>query len=263
MYEFDADTQVTKIDAEHFKCELSDRWNIGKIPNGGYVMAVATRVMESLLPHPDILTVSAHYAKPTLPGPVDLLSRVVYAGSSISTGTVRLLQNGEEKICFAATAGQLDAGSDNYEAEGPPSPPAIEECTKRVIVPGITPVMYNMLDCRMAYPATEWLQGRQADEMVMCGYARFADERPPDKLSLVLFSDMFPPTVFSKYGLNHGWIPTLQLNVQIRRSPAPGWLWCWIKTRHLTNGLFEEDSEIWDSDGNLVAISRQLARWVR
>lgn len=263
MYEFDADTQVTQIDAEHFRCELTDRWNIGKVPNGGYVMALATRVMEVLLPHPDILTVSAHYAKPALTGPADLLANVIHAGNSISTGTVRLVQNGEEKICFAATAGRLDAGSDNYEAEGPPSPPAIDECTERVVVPGITPVMYNMLDCRMAPQATGWFLGEPADEAVMGGYARFADDRPLDKLSLVLFSDMFPPTVFTKYGLNRGWIPTLQLNVQIRRPPAPGWLWCWIKTRHVTNGLFEEDSEIWDSSGNLVAISRQLALWVR
>jgi acyl-CoA thioesterase len=41
--------------------------------------------------------------------------------------------------------------------------------------------------------------------------------------------------------------------------PALGWLACRASTRHLIDGYHDEDFEIWDSTGRLVAQSRQLA----
>lgn len=45
-----------------------------------------------------------------------------------------------------------------------------------------------------------------------------------------------------------------------RARPEPGWLACRAGTRHVINGYHEEDFEIWDSGGRLVAQARQLAR---
>ena len=52
---------------------------------------------------------------------------------------------------------------------------------------------------------------------------------------------------------------TLELSVHVRAHPAPGWLACRATTRYVINGYHEEDFEIWDSTGTLVAQSRQLA----
>ncbi len=52
---------------------------------------------------------------------------------------------------------------------------------------------------------------------------------------------------------------TLQLTTHIRDRPAPGWLAARVSTRHPAGGLHEEDMELWDSTGRLVAQSRQLA----
>ena len=40
---------------------------------------------------------------------------------------------------------------------------------------------------------------------------------------------------------------------------AAGWLKVQHHTRNLAGGMFEEDCEVWDSTGRLVAQSRQLA----
>jgi len=55
------------------------------------------------------------------------------------------------------------------------------------------------------------------------------------------------------------WIHTLEQTIHLRAHPAAGWLACRNLTRHVIDGLHEEDVEIWDSRGHLVAQSRQLA----
>ena len=57
-----------------------------------------------------------------------------------------------------------------------------------------------------------------------------------------------------------GWVPTVELTVHVRCRPAPGPLRVSITTRNLAGGFLEEDAEVWDSAGRLVAQSRQLAR---
>jgi hypothetical protein len=57
-----------------------------------------------------------------------------------------------------------------------------------------------------------------------------------------------------------GWAPTMELTAHVRAVPAPGWLVVRHETRNLAGGMFEEDCEVWDSAGRLVAQSRQLAR---
>jgi acyl-CoA thioesterase len=52
---------------------------------------------------------------------------------------------------------------------------------------------------------------------------------------------------------------TVELTVHFRARPAPGWLAYRTSTRNVSAGYFEEDAELWDSAGHLVAQSRQLA----
>ena len=93
--------------------------------------------------------------------------------------------------------------------------------------------------------------GRPASEFWM----RFADGREADLLSLLLLVDSTAPSVLE---LGAGSV-TIQLTVHLRARPAPGWLTCRATTRFVSNGYHEEDFEIWDSAGTLVAQSRQLA----
>lgn len=262
-FEFDQDTQLTRVGEAGFSGQLSERWNIGAVPNGGYVMAVACRAFEALLPHPDVLTLSGHYIAPTAPGPVELAGTVLHSGRSTSCANLLLKQDGRTRATFTATAGHFDDPAanlaDHSEVGPPPELPPAAECTPAAVVPGLTPEIVARFDARHAPATLGWHRGEPGGPLLSAAHIAFADGRPPDVTSLPLFADAVQPTIFSRYGVT-GWVPTLQLNLQMRRRPAAGPLAVAFRTRHVTGGLHEEDGELWDADGRLVALSRQLAR---
>jgi acyl-CoA thioesterase len=84
---------------------------------------------------------------------------------------------------------------------------------------------------------------------------RFADGRDADIAAMPLLVDSTAPSVL-ELGVTSS---TIELTVHLRARPAPGWLACRSSTRFVGGGYHEEDYEIWDSAGTLVAQSRQLA----
>ena len=81
----------------------------------------------------------------------------------------------------------------------------------------------------------------------------------PDQFCLSFYSDILPPVVCNKYG-PLGWIPTITLTTHIRRMPTTPVLYADFIASDINKGYFEQDCNIWDLDGNLVASSRQLTR---
>ena len=75
---------------------------------------------------------------------------------------------------------------------------------------------------------------------------------------LALALDGLPPVVF---GLGAtGWAPTVELTWHMRAVPCPGPLAVAAPARHVGGGWFDEEAEVWDASGRLVAQSRQIAR---
>jgi len=92
------------------------------------------------------------------------------------------------------------------------------------------------------------------------GRVRFSDGRPPCLASMSVFADGLPFAAFNV--VPPSWIPSLELTVHARARPVPGWLRFVLRTRFLFGGYLEEDGELWDETGTLVAQSRQLAALV-
>jgi acyl-CoA thioesterase len=80
---------------------------------------------------------------------------------------------------------------------------------------------------------------------------------PPDPLALLQAVDALPPTSF-ELGIPT-WAPTVELTVYLRGLPAPAWLACVVRGQLWRDGWFDEDAEVWDASGRLVAQARQLA----
>jgi len=79
-------------------------------------------------------------------------------------------------------------------------------------------------------------------------------------LSIFLIIDSFPPPILASHGIV-AWVPSIELSVNVRNLPKTKWLKGIFRTCFVENGILEEDGEIWDGNGGLVAISRQIAQF--
>ncbi|MFF4246632.1 thioesterase family protein [Streptomyces sp. NPDC001822] len=265
--EFDRDTAVTLRGDGVYDAELSAGWTIIRAVNGGYLLAILGRALGEALPHPDPFSVSAHYLTASVPGPAVIRTQVVRTGRTLSTGEASLFQFAEdgseiERIRVLATYGDLDGLTDEVRTSAePPVIPPMAHCLGPADGPAPIPgssAITERLDIRLDPATIGWAVGAPSGKGEMRGWFGLADGRDADPLSLLLTVDALPPTSF-ELGLK-GWTPTIELTTHIRCRPAPGPLRVSITTRNLAGGFLEEDADVWDSAGRLVAQSRQLAR---
>lgn len=133
--------------------------------------------------------------------------------------------------------------------------PPVDECVPRQdLDQGVDLPILKNVDVRVDPRFERGL----SDHAEISGWIRLADEGPVDVMTLVLFADAFPPSIFSLHG-RIGWVPTLELTVHMRRRPVDGWIRARFRTDDLAGGLLVEDGELWDDSGALVARCRQLA----
>lgn len=252
---------------------LGAGWRIGGGINGGVLLALAGHALNhEFTPdgHPDPLAISAYYLTPGVPGPALVRTEVHRRGRAVSVGSAVLSQpEGDadrgaavERIRVLATYGDLSGvGADLRTSASPPSLPPIEHCVTTADAPPTFlqhASLLERLDIRLDPATTGWAVGQPSGNGAIRGWLRMADDREPDPMLLLLAVDALPPVAFD-LGLP-GWTPTLELTAHVRCRPAPGWLRINVTSRTLSGGLMEEDAEVWDSEGRLVALSRQLAR---
>jgi len=260
---FTTDTAVVREDEDTFRGECRIGWRvIGDVaPNGGYLMALGARAMAMRAERPHPVTLTAHFLAPPAPGPLEIVTELVRSGGRHRTVGARILQDGVEQVRLLGTFGDVT------RAEGPsrvlrtaPPWPAVEDLPDPTRDLGGYPVpeIFARLEHRMPWETTGWTRGEPSGDGVHGGWCRWPDAPAVDVLGLLFVADAYPPAVFD-LGVDAAWAPTIEMTVQIRAVPAPGWLATRFASRALTDGYFEEDGEIWDSTGRLVALSRQLA----
>lgn len=114
--DFDRDTAVTRVSDGHYRADISNRWDIRDVPNGGYVMAVAARALREHLSHPDPFTITGHFLKPVLPGPIEIAVDTLKTGKTLSFGEAKIHQGGGERLRITAAYGDLAAVGSNTRA---------------------------------------------------------------------------------------------------------------------------------------------------
>jgi hypothetical protein len=127
-----------------------------------------------------------------------------------------------------------------------------------VPVLGGPPSFMSKVELRLHPDDAGFLQGNASGRAQVRGWFRLPGGEPIDPVALLVAVDSFPPTIFNA-DLPVGWTPTVELTAHVRGVPVEGWLRCAFTTRFVTGGYLEEDGEVWDGSGRLIAQSRQLA----
>ncbi|MEM9711528.1 MAG: thioesterase family protein [Actinomycetota bacterium] len=258
MSDVERDTSIEPIGEGRWSTRLDRSWHIGEASNGGYALLPVVRALRELAVHPDPLTVTTHFLRPGLgdtEGEVE--AELIRSGRRTGTARGRLVQAGSTRLEVMAAFTDLSNGSDTGPelTLAPPDLPAPERCVDRAeLAQGVELPILSRLDVRL-HPDLTVSGG--SDRALMEGWIRLRDGTEPTSLTLPLFADAFPPSLYPLVG-NVGWVPTIELTVHVRRRPAPGWVQARLECDDLQGGRMVETGALWDSTGALVARSRQV-----
>ncbi len=261
MSEFAAASAVTPLGDGRYGADLHPDWSIGDKPHGGYTMATLTRAALTAAGRPHPLAVSAHFLRPPHFREVEIETEVVRSGRTVTTVRARLMQDGRECIEAVVAAGDLTDEDHEWTAGPPATMPPVEDCyggMQQSGDPALAVGIRKVLDLRLDPERVGFTRGEPSGNPDLRGWIRLADGSDPDPLALIVATDALPPVVLE---LGHGgWCPTVELTFLLRALPAPGWLATRTWTSALSaQGWFDENADVWDSAGRLVAQSRQLA----
>jgi acyl-CoA thioesterase len=256
---FASDTAVQRDGESSYLATISPGWDIAGNANGGYLLSVVVRAMREAAERPDPVTVTGHFLSPGQPGAAHVTTAVVKRGRTLTTVTGALDARGKRLLQVLGTFGDVSSpfGPERVEAAPPDLPPP-EACVAVEPTESFPPPFMGRVDLRLHPDDAGFATGAPSGEPRVRGWFRLRDDEPIDTVGLVLAVDAFPPTAFNAR-LPVAWTPTIELTAHVRARPASGWLRCAFTTRFVTGGFLEEDGEVWDSTGHLVAQSRQLA----
>jgi hypothetical protein len=242
-----------------FSASINDGWDIGGNANGGYLMAIAGRAMAEAVGRPP-LTLTAHYLRPAPAGPCTIDVDTVRSGRRLATARASLCIGGKPSLELLGTFGdQQPNDGPTYEREAPVHVTSYDECP---IMPRAAeaagPALMDRLASRIDPVDAGFRSGKVTGDPTVRGWFALVADEPIDAIALLLAADAFPPPIFNS-GMPVAWVPTVELTVHIRGTPAPGPIRCAFRSRFIHDGLVDEEGEMWDSTGNLVAQSRQLS----
>ncbi|MET0460428.1 MAG: thioesterase family protein [Ilumatobacteraceae bacterium] len=266
MSQVDDETAVRAVGDGTYATRLHAAWNIGANANGGYAMLPALRAVTELAGHPDPLSVTVHYLRPAA-GDVDgeVSAHVGRVGRATTNVTATLAQEGKERLSMVAVLGDLSTGAGRTVTAGttadlgvtlaPPDLPPPDACIDRAeLMQGVELPILSRVEVRLR---PEMLRPDPAAPAVVEGWIRFADGAPPEARWLPLFADAFPPALNARIGRT-GWVPTIELTVQVRRRPVAGWVRARFECDDVDGGRMIESGTLWDASDAVVARSRQL-----
>lgn len=266
MSAFQSDTAAEPIAPGRYAVDLSERWWVGRGPNGGYVAALMLRAMSREAAAvtgpgdrqpPRSLTV--HFLNTPLIGAAEIEVTVERQGRSTMFLSARLVQGGEVQGKAMAVFSADRNGPSFVHTEMPQvTPPEEGEEFDTSLAPVPVFARYRAIPVLGGAPLSG---GDRADT---AGWLKLAEEEPMSPELAAAMLDVWYPAPFVAI-TEPSVAPTLEYTVHFPRElPVEGstpadWVLARLKADEAVEGHFSEDGELWTKDGTLLARCRQVA----
>lgn len=257
--EYDVATSLQRTGDHSFTTELDAGWFVAG-PNGGYLAAALLRAAQAVSETEGrpARSMTVHYLTAGTAGPATVDVDVTRVGRSLAFVTVRMRQG--DALIAQAMAALGDGRSPLEFQDVRPTAPAPEGLPAPTFDAGMVPP----ITARFDYRPCEQVELFSSDRSDVWCWLRLVDPRPVDDAVLALMTDALAPAMFFRKGPPHVY-PTVDLTVHLRNPVPPdhdGWCLGHAVTRTAARGFIEEDCDIYDRSGRLLAQGRQLALMV-
>jgi acyl-CoA thioesterase len=258
MSTFEKDTEVVARGEGVYGVELSDRWWVGRGPNGGYVAALMLNAMSQEAAHPP-RSLTVHFLSAPAAGPAEIEVTVEREGRSTAFLSARLIQDGKVQGKAMAVFSSRREGPEFDHATMPDVPPP-EEAEE--FDTSMAPVAVFSRFRAAAVLGGAPLSG--SDRAETAGWLKLKDEQPMTAVLAAAVLDVWFPAPFVVL-TERAVAPTLEYTVHFARelppadSPEPDWVLACLRADQAVDGHFSEDGELWSRDGVLLARCRQVA----
>ena len=265
--QFQAALDLTKVSDTVFSFTPDPKYFVGNTPHGGYLLALMNKAITEVLPHPSAINSNIYYLDRTEPEPAELHVEVVRRSKGSSMGQVKLIQNNKITCLYSSICSdfQYMKGHSGLETPMPEIINSVQQDDFKVMnyenfKLGSTPSFIQQLNMSV-HPDHAWWDREISTDAAEARCSAYLELQGgvADTFVLSYLADILPPVVQNKYG-PLGWVPTLTLTCNIRQLPKTNLLFIDGIAKDISNGYFEQDCNIWDMSGNLVATSRQLAK---
>ena len=265
--QFQAALDLTKVSDTVFSFTPNPKYFVGNTPHGGYLLALMNKAMTEVLPHPSAINSNIYYLDRTEPEPAELHIEILRTSRGSSMGQVKLIQNNKITCLYSSLCSdfQYMKGHSGLETPMPEIINSVEQDDFKVMnyenfKLGSTPSFIQQLNMSV-HPDHAWWDREISSDAAEARCSAYLELQGgvADTFVLSYLADILPPVVQNKYG-PLGWVPTLTLTCNIRQLPKTNLLFIDGIAKDISNGYFEQDCNIWDMSGNLVATSRQLAK---
>ncbi|HEV2999901.1 MAG TPA: thioesterase family protein [Solirubrobacteraceae bacterium] len=225
--------------------------------HGGYLMSLALEAMAGAVGDPQRRprSLTMHLLAPVAPGPVELEPRVERAGGTMTSVSLRLLQEGATVGTALGAFGRARPSLERSDASMPAVPPP--EQLAPLAAPPVPQATLHVEHRPAAGPLP--LSGGDRAELVV--WVRLADDRPVDPPAATFLADAAAPALYAVL-TDYVAMPSADVTLHFAPGPPPDdpWVLLAVRSRFAAEGYALEDGELWARDGRLLLRSGQLRR---
>lgn len=239
---------------------IDSTWGQGRAMFGGLVTALAFEGMQDVVsPGRPMRSLQVSFVGPVEADvPVAIEPELLREGKSVSQAQTRLVQNGETRLVALGSYGGSRESEASVAAPVAPVVRGPDDCTSLPYMPGRSPEFTQHIELRWALGSLPFTGNKDRE---MGGWMRF--RKPPEQIDdaqIIALVDAWPTALLSHLSKP---VPASSLSWALdimhpRPEIAPDeWLLYRATIDQAGSGYGFVHAEIWNTKGELVALSRQ------